>query len=103
MSSLSVWEFFLVTLALWRVCRLLVYEDGPFFIIQRIRLRLGVIEEDDGITATNVIGLLITCPLCLSFWLAPLFIVILGGSWLEWLALSGSVSLVFLLTDLWEH
>lgn len=102
---IEYWTYFILgTLAVWRVTRLLVYEDGPFFIFRRFRMLLGVqyIEnspDDEEIRATNPIALMILCPLCTSMWLAIPMVFYFKWGWLEWLAISGAVSMLFRFTD----
>lgn len=75
-------------LATWRVCHLLVHEDGPFDLVVRLRRAAG-----DGI-----LGRLMDCPYCLSLWLAAPFAALLAARPTEgvvlWLAISGGSCLV---------
>ena len=96
---MDIWTFILATLLLWRACRILSYEDGPAFLVQRFRILIGVVEDEDSLSAKNWIALLFTCPLCLSVWFALPLALVLGGGWLEWGALSGSASVLFRVTD----
>ena len=79
---MSVFEFVLASLAVWRVAHLLSSEDGPFALLAKLRRRLG-----DGHW-----GNLMDCPKCLSIWLAIAPAMLLAASWTErvitWLAMS---------------
>lgn len=81
-------RFVVAALAAWRVTHLLALEDGPADIIVRLRLRLG----------RSLIGALMDCFNCLSFWIAApaaLFVAKKPLDWLfTWLALSGAACLL---------
>jgi hypothetical protein len=62
----------ILSLAVWRVCRLIAYEDGPWDIIVKMRSRAG----------NSVIGRLMDCIACLSLWISFLFAVVFYGH--EW-------------------
>jgi hypothetical protein len=78
----------LSVLATWRVSHLIAHEDGPFDVIVRLRGRAG----------NGVLGRLMDCPYCLSFWIAAPLALILAGdlpAWcVAWLAVSGGSSLL---------
>jgi hypothetical protein len=85
--------FFLCTLAVWRVAHLLALEDGPFDLVFKLRRAVG----------QGFFGSLLDCFLCLSLWVAAPFALLVSTDWMgravSWLALSGSASVLFLLTD----
>ena len=78
----------LSVLATWRLSHLIAYEDGPFDVIVRLRARAG----------NGVLGRLMDCPYCLSFWIAAPLALILANDLLAWgvawLAVSGGSSLL---------
>ena len=89
MSEISPWmRLVLAVLATWRVTHLLASEDGPGDIIVRFRILLG----------QSLIGKLMDCFNCLSFWVAApvaLFLSRKPLDWLlTWLALSGAACLL---------
>ena len=89
MEFLNPWfRFVLAVLATWRVTHLLANEDGPADVIVRLRLWLG----------DRLIGKLMDCFNCLSFWIAApmaLFVSRRPVEWLfSWLALSGAACLL---------
>jgi hypothetical protein len=90
---MDVFKFILGTLAVWRLTHLLASEDGPFYLLARLRRRLG----------SGFWGGLMDCFYCLSLWMAIPFAIWLGGSWIEraviWLALSGAAILVNRIAD----
>ncbi len=65
----------LIGLASWRVASLVVSEQGPFDIFQRIRIGIFGIEHDDGgrIVAVpdNVFARLVSCVWCFGLWSTP--------------------------------
>lgn len=97
-------------LSLWRVSRMLVLEDGPFYIFQRFRVLIGIYEDEEGHTQSdNWIGTLFTCPMCVSVWLGfPLALGVwfyaylwlgISGLFLLWWGLSGFSSALYRFTD----
>jgi hypothetical protein len=89
MDTSEFWvRFVLATLVTWRVCHLLVSEDGPADVVARLRAWLG----------GSVVGQLIDCFGCLSIWVAiPLAFFVSSGPLnlvMTWLALSGAAFLV---------
>jgi Protein of unknown function (DUF1360) len=85
--------FVLCTLAVWRIAHLLALEDGPFDLVFKLRRAVG----------QGFFGSLLDCFLCLSLWVAAPFALLVSTGWIgrvvSWLALSGSASVLFLLTD----
>jgi uncharacterized protein DUF1360 len=81
-------RFFLAALATWRLCHLLVKEDGPGDVVVRLRQRLG----------DSIYGRLVDCFGCLSVWIAiPLAFFVSEGPLnlvVTWLALSGAAFLL---------
>src|SRR5258708_13294575 len=81
---MTAFKFILGTLAVWRLTHLLAAEDGPFYLLARLRRRLG----------SGFWGGLMDCFYCLGLWMAVPFAIWLGGPWIErlviWLALSGA-------------
>jgi hypothetical protein len=75
-------------LATWRVTHLVVYEDGPWDVIARLRSRAG----------SSFFGKLMDCFYCTSLWISAAATAILAPAprdWvLVWLALSGAACLV---------
>lgn len=82
---MTPWQFALVTLAVYRVSRMITIEDGPFDMFARIR---GAIDPNQ----KTWIGRGLNCVLCVSFWIAGLAALIVGASWIEWLAMSGVIA-----------
>lgn len=89
MHQAGIWfRFVIVILATWRITHLLAKEDGPAYIVARLRARLG-----DGL-----LGQLMDCFKCLSMWIAaPMAFVVFQRplDWLiAWLAISGAACLL---------
>lgn len=88
-SSLFWARFVLASLAVWRVTHLLASEDGPGNVIAWVRRRLG----------HSVLGSLMDCFGCLSFWVSAPFAFMISrrpitDAVLVWLALSGAAFLL---------
>jgi hypothetical protein len=81
-------RFVLAALATWRVTHLVVYEDGPWDLIVKIRRRAG----------NGFWGRLMDCFYCASMWVAAAVAFAVRpspGDWvLVWLALSGAACLL---------
>ena len=77
---MEVFWFGVASLAVWRATHLLVFEDGPFAAVARLR-RLAA-------RFTRVFD----CFYCLSLWLAAPLALLMGDTWLRtallWLAIS---------------
>jgi len=77
----------LAILAVYRIAHMIAKEDGPFDVLAWIRGRID--PEQKG-----WVGRGINCVLCLGFWIS-LVAFALGGSCLEWLAVSGGVLVLY--------
>jgi len=81
-------EFALAALASWRVTHLLVYEDGPWDAIARLRRRAG----------SGFFGKLMDCFYCSSLWVSAIAAVALAPGIkrgiLLWLAISAAACLL---------
>jgi hypothetical protein len=81
-------RFLLSALAVWRVTHLVVYEDGPWEVLARLRRRLG----------SGFWSSLVDCHYCLSLWVAAPVTLVFKPSLAEyplvWLALSGAACLL---------
>jgi hypothetical protein len=79
----------LAIFAVWRITHLVVKEDGPWLLFERLRRIMP--------------GQLFSCFYCLSVWLAAPFVWFTGGSLLEklvtWWALSGAAVLLERVTE----
>ena len=80
-------------LAVWRVTHLLVYEDGPWDVVARLRRVAG----------SGGFGRLLDCFYCLSFWVAAPAALLISADWTErglaWPALSGAAILLERMTE----
>ena len=78
----------LCCLATWRLTHLIVFEDGPWDIVARVRALFG----------DSVVGKAMDCFYCTGVWIAIPFAFVVGHSllnWvLSWLAISGTASLL---------
>jgi len=79
-------ELLLFCLAVYGASTLLVYEDGPQYILARFRRRVGAgyMTFEDKMSARVAIsckgsqlGKMFSCRLCCGFWIGVLFAVIL--------------------------
>lgn len=90
-------------LATWRISSLLVYEDGPFEIFERLRHRAGVVyNEHSQREGTNDLAKGLTCLWCVSVWVSAFWVVLLALSgWCLWLALPFAISGGAVLVEQW--
>jgi hypothetical protein len=81
-------RFSLAALAVWRVTHAIVYEDGPWIILLRLRRMVG----------NAPFGQWMDCFQCASIWFAAPFAVFVAQGAFEssvaWLALSGAACLI---------
>src|SRR5215472_14776364 len=87
-ATMTEWlRFTMAALATWRVTHLIVYEDGPWDVIARLRRRAG----------SGFFGKLMDCFYCSSLWVSALAALALQPSpkdWVMlWLAISGAACL----------
>jgi Protein of unknown function (DUF1360) len=81
-------RFLLAVLAVWRLTHLVAREDGPWDALARLRRALR----------GGIVGTLVSCFYCLSFWVAVPFVFFVPGTVAErfvvWLALSAAACLL---------
>jgi len=75
-----VLDFVILSLAVFRLSMLLIYDNGPFNMFQRLRIRVGILYYDNGDMIEGEIykgwaGLL-SCVWCLSFWWGLLLVLL---------------------------
>jgi Protein of unknown function (DUF1360) len=82
-------KFLFAVLASWRICHLLSDEDGPWYVIFKIRKQLG----------QGFFGSLLECFYCLSIWVAIPFALWLSDNLkdgiVSWLAISGGACIIY--------
>ncbi len=78
-------NFLIVALAVWRISSLLVNEEGPFGIFEKLRYLVGVrYDKHSEQVGTNVIAKIFLCVWCISIYLGALGAITLASSVLEW-------------------
>jgi hypothetical protein len=80
-------DLIVIALAVWRVSRIIVREDGPFDVFAKLR---GAIDPSQ----KTWIGRGLNCIACVSFWLALVAALLYGLSAAEWLAISAAAILI---------
>lgn len=80
--------FVVFSLAVWRVARIIVAEDGPFDVLARLRERTGVVKQRTWIAR----GLM--CVACISFWLGLIVAIVVFGLSIESIAYGLALSAV---------
>jgi len=85
-------DFIIHSLAVWRICTIVNRENGPYLILERIRLRAGAWRDDMGLIQSKEgsIADLLTCLLCLSVWLGIATALYAGKSILYGFAISAA-------------
>ena len=82
-----------MALATWRVSSLLVFEEGPFLILSRIRNLAGVYyDEYSEPQGKNVVSRALLCVWCISLWVAIGFTVLYFYDLAFWVALPFALS-----------
>lgn len=92
-------RFLVLTLACYRLARLVAVDYGPANVFENIRIRLGAYDYDaNGEIETNL-GRFISCPHCVGVWIAlPLAFLMSGFEWytlVYWLAIAGGSSFLW--------
>lgn len=84
--------FILLSLAIYRLARLISIDDGPFDILLRFRALWGAYNYGENGLARTSLGRGITCPHCVGFWIAGIAAIAVypqPGFIAYWLALAG--------------
>lgn len=68
---MQVLDFLVISLATWRLCNLVVYEEGPFGGLTRIRELTGIIHSDTGEQISWPDWNPLHCIFCTSLYMAP--------------------------------
>ena len=93
-------ELILIALATWRVSSLLVFEEGPFLILVKMRSLAGVYyDEYSEPQGKNVIARALLCVWCISFWVALGFTVLYFYGVAFWVALPFALSAVAIIIE----
>ncbi len=74
-------NFLIAALAVWRLTSLLVNEDGPFGVLEKLRHFIGVRwDERSELYGANIVARAFICPWCLSIWTGALGAIIIAPS-----------------------
>ena len=93
-------ELILIALATWRVSSLLVFEEGPFLILVKMRSLAGVYyDEFSEPQGSNVVARALLCVWCISFWVAIGFTVLYFYGVAFWVALPFALSAVAIIIE----
>lgn len=69
----DAFQFLLLALVVWRICRIVVAEDGPFDVFAKLRDRFGVMTQKTWMQRG------FACMACVSFWLGIIAAVLRFG------------------------
>lgn len=81
---MTPWAFLLTALAAYRITRMIVIEEGPFEVFSLIRERVDPTQK-------SWVGRGVVCMMCVGFWVSLALSIIVGASWIEWLAMSCAI------------
>lgn len=95
-------DVIVAALATWRIAHMLLYENGPFKVLRRLRVMLGVMYYDDD--SDNIASSkyeITTCIWCLSVWVGAAVGVLwlLAPVWAFWIALPHALSACAVVLD----
>jgi hypothetical protein len=82
---MTLWQFMIVTLAVYRLSRIATMEDGPFDVFAKLRGRIDLQQR-------TWIGRGLNCMLCVSFWMTGAAALLIHATWIEWLAMAGAIT-----------
>ena len=77
MMSLE-WQLVFNGLATWRVSNMLVREEGPYKVFQKLREATGIIHDDEGRVLATPDNNLLSCVWCVSVWIAAISLMMPG-------------------------
>ena len=90
--------FILLTLATYRLARLIAIDDGPADVLLKLRSLWGAYDYGENGQARTSLGRGLTCPYCVGFWVAGLAAFgaygFTPGVIVYWFALAGAQSLL---------
>ena len=96
----DAFTFIVLTLAVFRLTRMLIVDDGPFDVFRKMREAVGIVNGG-GLTVITrrwIWSGLLSCHWCLSVWVAfPAALLWQGispGALAAWLALAGASSVI---------
>jgi hypothetical protein len=81
---MSLQHFALYTFAVYFVAYTIARLDGPFDSMTWLRGKFDPSQK-------TWIGRGLNCPICLSFWIGAVVGLLIGATWLEWLAVCGVI------------
>ena len=84
-------ELLLIILATYGISHMVALEDGPFDIFSKFREKIGVEKQ------SNWIQRGFGCPMCISVWVSLFLCIVLGASWIEWIAVIGAIRIIHLI------
>jgi len=91
-------DFLVQSLAIVRLLHLCIEEDGPYKILEKLRRRIGINKYG---VASNELGGLFTCYLCLGIWLTPVIVFLyMNAYWVVWcLAVAQGAAFIYALFE----
>lgn len=100
LSQMAMIEIATLALATWRLTSLLVYEDGPGKVFDRLRAWAGITyDEQNNATATTSLGEGLKCFWCTSVWCGTFWALLYLTTDTTWLALPFALSAAAILID----
>ena len=91
-------ELIILSLATWRVSYMLVEEQGPAEIFDKLRYKIGVQHTDEGVPfAWNWFAELFTCVWCMSVWVGTIFFVVDALTGWAWVGIPFALSALSIL------
>lgn len=98
---MSVLTIILGALATWRVAHILIYENGPFQIFRRIRIKSGVVYVTDTDEVFSYKYELFICLWCASVWvgLVTTLLMLLWPQIAPWIFMPFALSTLAILLD----
>ena len=87
-------ELVVASLACYRVAQLLVFDEGPFCLFDRLRIRAGCYDYGEDSKPQTGLGRFLSCPYCVGLWIAiPLTLILFPETITDfivgWLAIAG--------------
>lgn len=108
---MSNFNFFVLAMATWRIANMLVAEDGPWMVFERLRLKAGLQPPPlpDGIRETDppgrMPGSLFACTWCMSIYVATFWagLFMLRPKIAQKIALPFALSAISCVVDNWGN
>jgi len=100
MNEITLLEFLVISLAVWRISSLIANEDGPFDILERFRGAIGIVyDEFNNRSGNNTFAKGVMCIWCNSMWFSFIASIFISSSLVDCLVMTLAISAMVIAID----